>query len=417
VRIGRAVAGLLAVAVIARVAAGLALNVDGTTVRGFQFYGEMARSLLDGDGMRWRFYESLGFKYANRSPLYPLLLAGLWWGGAGAVVTVVTQAVVGALGCLIPAAIARRWGGERAFLLTLGLAAVWPYWVLIDTAMVEHVLYTPFVLAAAWLVMRVRDDTDGVGRGIAAGCLMGVAALARVTFGLCMPLLALSVFVRRRGFRSALILTVAASAALAPWVIRNHAVVGAVTVGTDGGRALWASNAPGTFEHYPERSIDDSEDFLYRVMDREDPGRLSALRALSGDEVAQNRMFLELAIVNLRAHPGQVAWGFLRKAAALWSPVYNPSPPDPGHGFLFKSLLHGATLTAMIIATLAGLLNVPRLRADLPVVLAVLAGFTLAAMLFWGQPRYLAPLHGFALAAAASWWCARVRVRHAGATS
>ena len=68
----------------------------------------------------------------------------------------------------------------------------------------------------------MRARTDGkAGSALRAGGALGLAALARITFGLCMPLLALGVFARRRGLRNAALLTVGACVVLAPWVIRN----------------------------------------------------------------------------------------------------------------------------------------------------------------------------------------------------
>ena len=54
----RALLPALAVAVVVRLVLGFALNVDGFTHRGFPFYGQMARTLLDGDGMHWTSVET-----------------------------------------------------------------------------------------------------------------------------------------------------------------------------------------------------------------------------------------------------------------------------------------------------------------------------------------------------------------------
>jgi hypothetical protein len=150
----------------------------------------------------------------------------------------------------------------------------------------------------------------------------------------------------------------------------------------------------------------------------------SALRELQGlGEIEQDARFREMAVRNLRADPGAALLGGLRKAGAQWSVVYNPAPvpperrrPDrplaPGEiqgrreTGLARYALHAASTVLLVLAALAGA-ALPRVRADLPVLVAVAAATTLVAAVFWGQPRYLAPLHGLGIALGAAAWAAR----------
>ena len=242
----RTVLAALLVGFALRAVAGLALNVDGTRLRGFDFYGYMADNLLRGRGLGWWFYEGLGWKLANRGPLYPLLVALVRWvaSGPAAVALVLVQAALGTAACLLPALLARRWAGSGAARTALWLAVLWPYSILIDTSLVEHVLYAPLATACVLLVLRARD-TVGAATSLIAGAVSGLAVLARVTFAPTIGLLVPLVAMRRRGLRAAALLAVGAAVAVSPWVVRNHAVTSSWTLGTDGGRALWLSNAPG----------------------------------------------------------------------------------------------------------------------------------------------------------------------------
>lgn len=407
----------LAAAFLARVAAGFAFNAGASGPRGFAFYGSMADGALSERGLGWDFYMDLGWKAANRAPLYPLFLAAVRWfaGSPGTVATILAQAALGAVSCLVPALIARRWAGDRAFRASLWLAALWPYSLLVDTGMVEHVVFTPLALLSALAVLRAQDT--GSLRGAAlAGASAGLAALGRITFVPTIALFAAALLLRR-GVRPALALVVGAAAVLSLWVVRNHAATGEYVLGTDGGRALWVGNDPGTFRHYPAGSIDDAERDMLLALG---PARLAELRALG--EVAQDRRFREMALANVAADPGAVAWGAVRKAGALWSPVYNPAPipPDrrtaggpwaefgaPAWSVVARYAIHGVTFVLLLAAAAAGAAAVPRVRADLPVLLLLLLSFTAVAAAFWGQPRYLAPLHGLGLALAAAGWAGR----------
>jgi hypothetical protein len=384
-----------------RVAAGCVINVDASGVhRGFDFYGFMADHVLDGRGLVWAFYDDLGDKWANRAPLYPLLVAAVRFvaGRASAVPVVVAQAALGAAACLVPAAFAARWGGTRAALVAVWIAALWPYSLAADTSLVEHVAYAPLAGLAVLATLRAADR-PGVRGQVAAGVVAGLATLARLTFASGTVLLAAVSALRGPRWPRVALFAAGTAAVLVPWMMRNHGVTGAWTLGTDGGRALWVGNAEETFRRYPAESIDEAERDLFAKFT---PADWQELRAQNGDEVAQERIFLRRAVTAAARRPAATAWGGLRKAAALWSPVMNPGPTPAG-----KLLLFGVPLALVLGGALAAAARVARMRADLPAILAVAASFTIVAAVFWGQSRYLAPLHQFAIAAAAAWLAAR----------
>jgi hypothetical protein len=385
---------------VARAAAGLALNADGAVHRGFEFYGAMANHVVEGRGLVWEFYSGLGDKWANRGPLYPLFLAGVRAvaGAASAVPEVLAQSAVGALACLVPAAIARRWGGTRAALAAAWIAALWPYWVVSDTGLVEQVVFAPFAGLAVLFALRARDG-DAAAPSFAAGACAGLATLARLTFAPAALLLGALACVRPLRLRTAAIFAAGLLVMLLPWVARNHHVTGAWTLGTDTGRALLVGNNPATFASYPAESIDKAEADHYATFG---PDEWRRLRAHNDDEVAQDREFMALARAEIAARPGDAAWGGMRKAAALWSPVINPGPSS-----LLKVVVFGAASLLLLAGAASALVSCPRIRADLVSCGAAALAFTAVAAAFWGQSRYLAPLHGLAIAAAASWLVSR----------
>lgn len=400
----------LTVAVLLRVALGLHFNVapglaGGEVQRGFEFYGQMADGLLTDRGMSWVFYESLGEKFANRAPLYPLLLAGVRSvaGTPGIVACILAQAVVGGLACRLPGLLAARWGGRRADLTAVWITALWPYWAVTDTGMVEHVLFAPLVGATVLVVLRAMD-TGTSARAVGAGLLAGFTCLARLTFGLALPFLAVLMLVRTRSLRPALLFTLGVVVVLTPWVLRNHAVVGSYTVGTDGARALWLGSHPALFEYYPAHSVDRSEQ---RILRRLDVAERAELRGHAADEVAQAGVFRQWALERHAAAPGAVAWGSLRKVAALWSPVYNPLQLGESQRDLPKLVVFGLSIGVLAFGVGWCSLRSPAFRLDAPVLVAVALGFSLAAGAFWGQSRYLAPLHGVGIAAVATWMGSR----------
>ncbi len=396
------------VAFAVRIALGAVVNGHSGAQRGFSFYGTMADNVLCGRGLVWNFYEGLGEKWANRGPLYPLFLAGVRWvaGGESVLPVVIAQAAVGALACAVPVALALRWGGARAAVVAAWVAALWPYSVVADTGLVEHVVYALFAGLAVLFALRAADGGSPV-RGLAAGLFAGLATLSRVTFAVSVPILALAAMRRRPRLRVAAFVCAGVAVVLLPWVARNHAVTGAWVMGSDAGRALWVGNSEGTFRRYPAESIDKAEVEMLRALPS---GEMRALKATVGDEIAQDRLFREMALATIAERPAETAWGGLRKAAALWSPVLNPGPVAA-----WKLAVFGASAVLLFGSVLAAAVVVPRLRADIPVCLGVAMSFTAVSALFWGQPRYLAPLHGVGIAMLAAFVAARLGRRSAAA--
>lgn len=385
----RAFAVALAAGFALRLVAGFALNIANGLHRGFDFYGTMADNVVSGRGLVWSFYGALGDKWANRAPLYPLLVAGVRWlaGSTSTAPVLGVQAALGALACLVPAFLALRWGGRRGAIVAVWAAALWPYSVVTDTGMVEHVVFAPLA-GLTILVTLLACDGGGRAAGVSAGVIAGLATLARITFAVTAPLVALVAAVRCKRPLLAVLFAAGLCVALVPWVLRNHAVTGSHVLGTDGGRALWVGNSPHTFTHYPAGSIDESERDMLAALTPQDAERL---RSLNDDEVAQDAVFREIAVREIASHPAEMAWKGVRKAAALWSPVMNPGPSGT-----IKLAVFGASILLLFAGACAAAVATPQVRADLPVVLAAFASFTFVAAVFWGQSRYLAPLHGAA---------------------
>jgi hypothetical protein len=409
------VAAALVVGFAARLLVGLSMNVAADGVhRGFDFYGFMADHVLDGRGLYWDFYDDLGAKWANRGPLYPLVVAAsrFAFGRGSPAPVVAVQAAVGALGCLVPAALAARWGGTRAAVIAAWTAALWPYWVVLDTGLVEHVVYAPLVGLAVLLSLRAAD-ADGPLFGAVAGVVAGLATLARLTFGATAALLCVVLALRTPRVARAALFVAGVVVALAPWIVRNRAVTGEWTLGTDGGRAMWIARSAEAYALHPEASIDDAERAVFK---RLTPDEWRAMRDRNDDESAQDALFFGRAVASIEADPGRAAWGGLRNAAALWSPIVNPLTNRVGaeRASAAKVVVFAVSALLLLGGVVAAALGVPRIRADLPTCAAAAASFTLVAALFWAESRYLAPLHGMGIAALGAWIAEVVAARGDG---
>src|SRR6202044_3218873 len=130
-----AVYWIAAAAFVLRIIARIAQGVGNFWVNGYTLFFELAQSIATGKGIAL----ANGAPTAFRVPLYPILLAGLTLGHAWAWPVVIAEALIGAATCICAALLAQRMfcdqRGEMAALLAAGITAIYPYFVVHDTAL------------------------------------------------------------------------------------------------------------------------------------------------------------------------------------------------------------------------------------------------------------------------------------------
>ena len=143
-------------------------------VNGYTFYFNLARSIADGSGI------SFGMAPCGvRVPLYPAFLAAVTFGQKVFLPIVFAQSLIGAGTVLCAALLAGEMFGRSAAITAAAITAVYPYYVVHDTALQETSLYTLLTAIAVLLLLRVRRS----GSGVTAACA-GLALGAAVLFGL-----------------------------------------------------------------------------------------------------------------------------------------------------------------------------------------------------------------------------------------
>jgi len=266
----------------------------------FAAYWELATGLVEngeyadhGDGRVWR---------AWRPPGYPLLLAGMMWAfGPSPWLPAVSNIAMYAATAWIVFAIGREAGSPRAGLIAAGLLSVWPSYVAMAGFAGTEPVSVLLVAALVLLVLRVRPGGRAVMAGIAIGIVAGAAALVRPTFMVVPVVVAATAFLAPRLDRARLVAAavalVAMAATVAPWTLRNHAVLGQwVPISTNGGDVLYRANNPLATGGFTPRGAVSTD-------------------ALKADEVAWDRRNQQLAVEWIKANPVEFAKLALRKAA------------------------------------------------------------------------------------------------------
>lgn len=158
---------------------------------------------------------------APRPPLYPLLIAALWWGEAAPVTAVlVLQAVLGAATVALVYLIARDQFSRRTAILA-GVGMVFARMSCLYTATILTETLFTFLIALGVFFW-------GRQRSVLAGIAFGLAALTRTTI---LPFLLLLFLIPllptwRRQWRMYITIGVVALAVSSIWVTRNAVVLG-----------------------------------------------------------------------------------------------------------------------------------------------------------------------------------------------
>src|SRR6185503_6193825 len=126
-------------------------------------------------------------KWAQRPPVYPLFLAVPILGGKPFITIVLLQSLVGAGTAWCAFAIGRhlfdRWTG---ILACMGIA-VYPYFVMHDTALQETGLFTFLVALAILMFLRSKNRNSAVAWAL-TGAILAAAVLTRATLLVFVPL-------------------------------------------------------------------------------------------------------------------------------------------------------------------------------------------------------------------------------------
>jgi 4-amino-4-deoxy-L-arabinose transferase-like glycosyltransferase len=345
-------------------------------------YIHMAGQLLD-DGV---FRDSNGNR-SIRAPLYPFLLAGLFWvSGKSLLFAHVAGCLLGtAIVWLVHALALRMQGDARTALMASGIAALYPGLVIYSALLQTETLYICFFLAALLLLSALMESIR-FGDAAWLGLVSGLAALTRAVFAGFIPVVLLLIAWRHRGaWRRALpalaIVAVAAAVTIAPWTMRNMAVLHAfVPVASGGGSSLLTGNNPyatGTF------AVRDGFDawFASEAAARgvPDPSGL--------DETAKSSVCASIALSYIARYPGAAIELAAKKSYIFW--VYPIAHTDSYVPVQALAVGADALLLAAVVMGIAASGIVKGRRA--PLVAAVIYFWLVQAVLH-AEARFRLPL-------------------------
>jgi 4-amino-4-deoxy-L-arabinose transferase-like glycosyltransferase len=349
---------------------------------GYTFFFALAQNIASGNGVSY----GDGSPTAFRVPLYPAFLAAVTFGHQVFLPIIVSQALIGAGTVLCTGLIARTVFGNSAATIAAVLAAVYPYYVVHDTALQETSMFTFLMALAVLLLLRVRRS-GSILTATAAGLALGAAVLTRANlapFALFAPLwVALAGGPHAAAWRRRVgVATVCASITMltvAPWLIRVHQHTGSVTLSTQTGFFLWLGNNPYTFSRYPEESIDDSQAVALEALSSQERGELATRYH---NEARVDEWFRAKGLAYIHAHPWLALGNGLRKIVDAFGWL-----PSPRRDF-WPTLGHALSYGSIMILGLGGLWACRRHWREHSIFYAQFVAFAAVTAVFFGHTSY-----------------------------
>lgn len=208
-------------------------------------YDRHGRSIAAGDGYPASGLAPVDGPTAYRPPVYPYFV-GASYAVAGSRPNAVraVQALVGTLTVALIGLVGWRLWGPRPAAWAMGLAAIFPPLIVVETALTPEALFMPLMLGAVAAGLHQRRSPRPWRWAAVAGVLAGLAVLTRANGALLLIPLAVAVWggPPRRSVRAAapvLVLLAVAGATVAPWTVRNAVEMDAfVPVSTQDGYTL-----------------------------------------------------------------------------------------------------------------------------------------------------------------------------------
>lgn len=382
---------LLAAAFATRLGVRIAFGQEYFWTNGYLFYYNIAVNVVDGKGF------CLQNACARYPPVYPLFLTISVLTGRDYWFVVVPQALLGAATTWCAYLTGREMFDRRTGMLACAITALYPYYVMHDTALQETGMVTFCTAFAVWLLLRARRLNryfDWFVAGIALGTipLVRASVMPAIAVGLLWCVVWGASGGMSERLRKCSIIAVAAMLTIGPWLYQTYRVTGVPIVSSETGRALWIGNNPDTFSHYPATSIDRSTNVAFANLSAADRAELAGR---AHDEIATSSWYAHRALEFMRANPGLVVKGAFRKVQAGFSWGLNP------HRELLAEAAYSIGYAPIALLGILGMVLARKRPGTILIALLFLA-FIVVTAIFWANTSHRSYLDVYWIVFAAS---------------
>ena len=362
-------------------------------------YWVLAETIAHGDEYRY------GEQRVFRTPGYPLFLAGLmsvWPGELPILAARFSGAILGTLSVFLVIISGTRFIGERAGWLAGGLAAIWPEALLSDVLILSECLFVPLMLGQLFCMTEIavrsaaQRNEQKVSRlvvlAVLAGVLSGCAILVRPSGIFFLPFAGMLIVCfsgrRVRWMGLLVMMGLAQTVVMSPWLIRNATLTGKVIPTTlTTGASLYDGLRPTADGGSDMRFI---PEFRHQLTLQTELPEASEDRTKSQQiafEIALDRTMRDAALDWATAHPGDA----LRLARIKFLRLWNPFPNHDGFSSPAIRIVTALTYGPILLLALIGTGVFLRRRAGVLIFATPAIYFTLLHLIFVSSIRYREP--------------------------
>ncbi|HXF99573.1 MAG TPA: glycosyltransferase family 39 protein [Bacteroidota bacterium] len=337
--------------------------------------GALAYNIFAGNGMRYSEHDPLAL---DRGPVYPFLVAGLFYlsGGYAVWIVQIAQALLHAATTIVVYLLGVRLYSRTIAMRAQLLCAVHPI-LLWYTGRIWIETTHAFLLALTALVVVDVYTRPGVLKAIKAGVFVGLTSLTKSVI-LLFPLLLMLLMWRKHrtsGLMYGATVLVTCVAMVVPWTLRNYSVSGAfVPVHTSLGFNLIQGDVIG--EQWPGRwccNLDFWHVGQARVDSVLQSRGITSFRGVEGE-----RLLVRETLHRYAEYPGFLPRRIVANFFLFWSLSESP----------LKSLVFGLLQWTLLLAGLVAYLRYGRHNANLLPVVAMTAYYIAVHASIVGWARY-----------------------------
>ncbi len=279
-------------------------------------YMRLSESIVTGNG----FVNPDGQPTAFRAPGYPVFLAALNVVGIKGILPIrIAQAFISVLTLFLLYLLACRIFNPVAGIVSLGLGAVYPYFIFISGTVLATVLYS-FLLVLFAYIFHIALSEKNKWMLLLSGIVLGLTILTRSAALVILGVIFLWLFITFRkdlkifaGY--SLLLTGACLIVISPWIVRNYTKLNVANISSNGGRNLWLGNNKNA-------TINSGSDLV--LTDRIE----KKLQSVHNESEIDN-VYNHEAVRYIRENPGRFLKLTLAKAVSFWR--LDPSPTTTGY--------------------------------------------------------------------------------------
>ena len=356
-------------------------------------YDLIAANIVAGSG---HVYDRFGFVYsAYAPPLWSWILAAvLAAAGEARGAIQVLQALLCLGAAVVSGGLARRITGDETAGLVAGLlVALQPsllyYSVAKSDPLPLNVLLLGLIASTAVSLVDTGKDRRALGFGI----LTGLGVLARGTPAAALPVAAIALFVRRRSgaLRAVAVAAAAMVLCVAPWLVRNVAVLGAPVLTSTMGENFWRGNHEGASGGVLD--LNGGEITLVAPTNPALPPPVRAVLA-TGTEMQRHDVFMSEAWRFIGADPLEAMGLFARKMRTFWwridsDPRDYPRWASIAYATVYRTELAFALVGAFLVFRSRGQASIDRPAAALILGLIFAIGVLQSAFYVQGRHRFM----------------------------